>query len=205
MVADALLHKPSCLGIESYITGQLATGQVFLGMDHQANGQKSLWQRHHGSLEDGAGQHIETGLASMARTTGLLDPVLLLQILDARWLVGKTLADGDPFHGSPHRANLLWAATLILSSPKPLIPLQITQEPSSSWTRPTLLPVGSEPVLASILGRSRTASRTSRTNHRIHGTIVGLIGVVQCQAADAPVSNQGADLAPVALQDCCCR
>ena len=74
----------------------------------------------------------------------------LFQILHARLLLGKTLADADQVHGSPHRANLLWAATLILSSPKPLIPLQITQEPSSSWTRPTPLPVGSEPVLASI-------------------------------------------------------
>ena len=65
------MHEPRCLGVESYITGQLATGEAFLGIDHQANGQKPLGQRHRGLLVrvaslDGAGQHVETGLATMA-------------------------------------------------------------------------------------------------------------------------------------------
>lgn len=48
-----------------------------------------------------------------------------------------------------------------------------------------------------------TAAGGKRAGSRLY--IVGLIGVVQCQAADIPVANQGADLAPVALQNCCCR
>ena len=58
--ADGLLHESPCPGLESCITGQLATGEAFLGIDHQADGQEPLWQRHHDFLENSSRKYIVT-------------------------------------------------------------------------------------------------------------------------------------------------